>query len=879
MPGDIWYGDLVLIQRELENAPHLLAAALRLMPSEVLPWQEGRRRAPDPDPVVLDPPQPSSFRVAPSTEPSRGRFWRLIEREAIEGRPEASRRPGDPPRPPTPQRVLQPAPPEPLLTPWSRMTRLLEHLLRNHRPADLDLDRFVGEYARLRMPRRPPRRQRLGWAPRVWVLLDQSPNVWMFLGHDQGVVRKRLCRTRGSRGLRVIPFRYPPSPEDLKWCLDRLDSGTIIIHLGALGHYAPGRARDAWLRFGMGLRERGYDLAAILAVPRNRWVPDLSRLWNAEPWEADLDPLSNPSDEGPDRAANELLRLLSPAVRVEPGLLREVRLLLQDADVGTEADAWAHPAIKGTCGAAGTLDERWAGSERRRLKDHPDPGLVARAAEVRRRWRGHLPPSIGGEEDQSMAAAGAPGVTAEQASAARQVFIDMAHELEAGGLSGEDLDILLGYLRRAIERVDDAFWGLQGDDSDLREATRILLAATLDRFPDAQMPEGFGPADLLPPSPIPDPRFVDLWQVGDRLIAWAYQDIPKRGAAPVGTRLGRIDLVRPLLRIGDRRGPGWPYHFDDRGQNTGYAIPSVTSLSIVSDCERLTFEQAVRPAWARCLGWDRYGLWAEMDVPDVRYVMRWIPPGRFLQGSPSEESGRFEKENQREVTLTRGFWLGDAPVTQGFWTAVMGENPSRFRTDDRPVENVSAEDCESFLKKLRTGLFRGRGFSGAFPTEAQWEYACRAGATTATYAGDLVIEGARNASVLDPIAWYGGNAGVDFKLEEGHDISAWSERQYPDPRIGGTHPVRGKLPNAWGLYDMLGNVWEWCRDGVDRWSVPYPSGAVNDPVARGGPARVIRGGSWGARARFVRAASRDAIAPGDRGVDVGFRLSEDHGPS
>jgi formylglycine-generating enzyme required for sulfatase activity len=176
---------------------------------------------------------------------------------------------------------------------------------------------------------------------------------------------------------------------------------------------------------------------------------------------------------------------------------------------------------------------------------------------------------------------------------------------------------------------------------------------------------------------------------------------------------------------------------------------------------------------------------------------------------------------------------------------------------------------EDFMTRLN-GLVSGLNL--VLPSEAEWEYACRAGTPTATYAGEMRTLGKNNAPVLDTISWYGGNSGVGFELDTGMGSSGWPEEQYPHERAG-TRPVAQKRPNAWGLYDMLGNVWELC---ADHWHESY-EGAPSDGSAwiapQGAAARVVRGGSWYDFARVVRAAFRFRSVPADSLDYLGFRCA------
>lgn len=249
--------------------------------------------------------------------------------------------------------------------------------------------------------------------------------------------------------------------------------------------------------------------------------------------------------------------------------------------------------------------------------------------------------------------------------------------------------------------------------------------------------------------------------------------------------------------------------------------------------------------WAVAWGEDAYGLWQACAIAGVRQVLRWCPPGRFLMGSPPGEPERFESETQHEVTLTHGLWLGETAVSQALWRAVMGDNPSRFQGGDLPVERVSWDDCQAFLGRANGG--RDDGLVLRLPTEAEWEYACRAGTRTAFSFGEALDQGRAN---------YDGN----------HPYNQGPQGEYRERTL----PVRSLAPNPWGLYQMHGNVWEWCAD----WFGAYAGGPVSDPAgAVDGEYRVLRGGSWRHGGRSLRSACRGHYLPGARGGYYGLRLA------
>ncbi len=250
---------------------------------------------------------------------------------------------------------------------------------------------------------------------------------------------------------------------------------------------------------------------------------------------------------------------------------------------------------------------------------------------------------------------------------------------------------------------------------------------------------------------------------------------------------------------------------------------------------------SLKPDWASVAGRDRYGLYADTEVAGVTQRFRWIEPTTFLMGSPENEEGRYNNEIQHEVTLTQGYWLADTACTQALWQAIMGENPSQFKDENNPVENVSWKDIvEDFLPRFNRQYPE---LKLRLPTEAEWENACRADTTIAFHFGE------KN----------------DLSLEKVNYSGQW-DNYNSDGKI---QTVKSYPPNPWGLYEMHGNVWEWCQDGFDS----YPAESIVDPQGAGsGVDRVLRGSSWISFGRLCRSAYRGHGDPAAR-FDYGFRLA------
>jgi formylglycine-generating enzyme required for sulfatase activity len=598
-----------------------------------------------------------------------------------------------------------------------------------------------------------------------------------------------------------------------------------------------------------------------------------------------------------------LLRLLALAIRVEPELLRAVRYLLPEADVGSEAAAWNHPQVHAT--PLAFYYEHDAIEDYRRAFRHEAPHLHQQVAALITAHHVHLSPAIRHEE-QRLLAETIPGVDAAEAQEFLEAIVKTLHAPENAWSAA-----VRAWVHRMARRQHRSMW----QDEALAASWASLHLEELRAGTPLDTPAGFELARVLW---LLDrgatPQHYTLRQRGESLqfdtearpLPTSALEAPGSPLTPISSSMHTVQVQRteadgvssqtsaisiddaiPLvpdtcMRLrtdqqevtidsitrpewaeaigrnaqglfvswagGQRRAywipPGYypvrnqaDEHFDDLEIVRGYWCDAAQALVQLHEGFR-------QPSWADDYGRDAYGLYAGCRIQGVYQRMRWISPGEFVMGSPQDEAERLDEETQHRVIVSRGFWLADTTCTQALWQAVMGENPSGFQGAERPVEQVSWDDVQGFIARLNTLVPEG-GFR--LPTEAEWEYACRAGTTTPFWFGAQITPEQVNYDGNYPYA--SGERGL-YRRE--------------------TVEVKALPCNGWGLYQMHGNVWEWCQD----WLGAYPGGAVIDPV---GPAegedRVLRGGSWIVDGRHARSAQRDANLPGVRIDDVGFRLA------
>lgn len=792
----------------------------------------------------------------------------------------------------------------PLMEPRALMARLRRHLVRGVETDRLDVLAAVRWIADGRpLHRLPPTRQaRLPGA--VQVVIEASSTLGP-LSHDFIPVLDRLGRWLGPRRRLLRADGSPHWIRDVRGRPAEIRSdGSPVVVLGDAGLLA--RAGEAaverWVQRGQALMQAGQRPLLLLPASVQRVAPEVARVFDVVAMEDDTAaaPVAM-TVEALEDPVRGLRAAIFGSTYVRPGLLRRLRQVVRPwypwLDAATEAQLWNDAAVVSNINACALSPEQrpqaeadfaaWPLALREAVIEVHLAELASMSPLVRAEYvlwvSRHVPAGTRLRPVLDEAVRAAERLMA-QAGARLQAGDDrMARELEAHLLDfGERSEPLLAQGSEAVQRAWVMAWrrgAHPGDEAHLPAGLRlerlggllrpVLGTQTLELVVQ-QCGQGVevrvdsAEAGGVTGAVLHRTEGVPLWQVGGAEVRRVGERVVRPGRAGVEVRLGadrvRVEsFVRPewaesvwfdqgewhaALPGGKRLvwTPATWFQLDADRLNTG-PLPKACWWDVR---DRASTQAEVDLAWASATGTDESGSWAEFTVHGKRgpvtQRMRWIPPGEFLMGSPKGEKGHSDDEHQHPVLLTQGYWIADTACTQELWEAVMEENPSRFKDGQQnPVEQVSWNDItQKFLPRLNKLV---PGLNLTLPTEAQWEYACRAGTQTRYSFGDEIDQERVN---------FGGNRGK-------------------------TVPVKALPENQWGLYQMHGNVWEWCAD----WLAEYPDGAVIDPVVhqpkKEPRQRVHRGGSWIGNGGDCRSANRSASEPSVRvdvfGYRLGFRLA------
>ena len=684
---------------------------------------------------------------------------------------------------------------------WPRLLGFYRtHLITEHLSQHLDEPRFVRRLAEARFVSQLPRKRYRRWPPQLVMLIDRSEALYP-LWQDYGRMRRRLQDLFGAR-LKVIYVvaEGEPSRRDFQALL--ADAGLtpeeaanarwlILSDAGAAELYS--KRKGFWRALLRWVHELGLKQLplALINAPSSRWWHGLGELARAAFWDQDQ-PLRISSGSGRDQSQavpeiDRLLAMLSMTPEARPQMLRQLRRLLptETQDVSWEIAAWNHP-------------DTW----------HCVPDCTVKA-DQRSRYQGKFLRYLESAVQPQDWPYKALETVLKQLTGKPAFIRDQAKSWERAARHQDDP--ATDYLVETIKLLRDL---PPGDERDIR--VRWVLATVVST--DEQM-----------------------ITANDKLRALRYMADRERRlrgetTAPLDPRFDFIFKEQPEreYRLW-QKGVGWGIVPSDADlPSSGSPLGTLRSRNEVFDLESVEdfWASGVSPAWASNWGEDEYGHWAEFHIEDktgnpVTQRLRWIEPGTFQMGSPETEAERNRDEIQHEVTLTQGYWLADTACTQSLWAVVMGQNPSHFKDADRPVEEVSWEDTEVFIEKLNDHI---DGLKLRLPTEAEWEYACRAGTQTPFWFGDNIT--------TDQVNYYGE-----------YPYAGGEKGEYRQQTV----EVKALPCNSWGLYQMHGNVWEWCID----WYGEYPEGIVTDPIGpKTGGRRVLRGGGWFSYGRGVRSAQR-----------------------
>lgn len=920
--GAIGWGDLLRMRHALPEVQWLDAVgALGFAP--VVESAKPARRAPGLRPPETPPEPPPDTPPPPRPEPQdmsdRMPYWRLAsdlpDPDVTDTVPIWLIEAGQPgaevfERDVSPQGSLPPDVP-PLVSPARLAACLRQRVAASRRSGVPDVQRVVKRLAQGRPLTDWPQRLQDRWPARVCLVLDVRRALWP-LQEDLRRMAAQMETLLGERLQVLLGHGGPGVVCDLDGePIDLPTDGRAVVVLGEIGMGQPGSVlHRRWCAWGQRQSRAGRRALLLVPVGRERVTREAAASFDVVPLD-DRGPLRwvrpvGTPDAGVAAADLKVLRAaLFGNPCVSPGLLRELRCLLAAEglvlDVGSERALWQDAAISATAHACTIVQEQREAVEAG-FRALP-PGLQAAVAGLHWRHLQSASPLIRAEY-----ARGVRPLLAWQDSPAALALVEgeaaaevLTRQACAAMWQGDKAlaSNLAAYLSRlgarSLSQIQGGSPALQAawvmahrdglregrlavpDGVDARAAGWVFGgAAALPRLaltcgmeaPGRPMLRVERDQDLAPTVArlAVTPGALD-WQVdGQRLR------VGEAVALSSGQRVQEVRCGGRVLQVEQFERPEWAESIEfDQGQwrarlpdgrplawvpkqrvfmlggagATGFTAPH-GAWHDIRDRENRMFEGGslmfTPPPWAARYGADQFGVWAEFEVRGVAQRMRWIFPGEFLMGSPESEKERSTNgvftETQHPVLLTQGYWLADTACTQELWEAVIDENPSRFTDEPQnPVEQVSWNDItQKFLPRLNNLV---PGLNLTLPTEAQWEYACRAGTRTRYSFGEEI----------NPEQ-------VNFHY-----------------KFGRTLPVKALPENPWGMYQMHGNVLEWCQDEL----AAHHKGTSIDPFIhddkKESRRRVLRGGRWHDKGNFCRSARRLARAPGDRSGYFGFRLA------
>lgn len=856
----------------LPPLPQAQAAGFVFCPVDV-PVPEPAQATRTSEAVYTMPAQEPALWASTPQQPLRAPLLGIVSVQVLDT-PEASARPQLPPLRAQDFLPTGPAVPFQPLLPHAKLARRLRTLAQPKESRRIDLAQAVQQAARARWPQSWPREHRPYAPQHVLVLVDRSLHLRPYWD-DQDQWLQHLGRWIGLRNITTLTVQGDPWQATACWSQGQAQpapatlyappANTLVLLMsdlavlkGATNHgwaqegaaaatplalAAQDHARASWQRAHSLLQSRGAQVVAWLLA----------------------------SHPGMPTALADLLTLLACARRIEPALVRAMRCLVPQLanQPGLEAQLWACHHLFDVGYEVCVWRSKQVGYWRQQfekldaalqqaaletmLQVHAACGRVIVMQELLA-WACHVKQATASPYEQKVIEAqqwmqrltSVSGDVA-QSNPGLIAFAQQTHAFQQG-----DSELL--------RRYHDAFgplWALACVGAQ-QQAQSLPDPGAL---PVERLGQWFSPTQVADAS-VP----LLLQQQGAQLVLQ-----PGLTAAPASPMGMALDSALLTVQLGGQ--PARQYASTEGGLVLAESVPQ-QSLHLYTGTLALKVGPIRSPFLQAEHGRDQYGLYAKIAPvfagEVVLICMRYIEPGQFLMGSPEDEDHRDDIEGpQHLVTITQGFWLAETACTQQLWQAVMGENPSHFTVENKggpqhPVESVSWDDSQQFLARLQ-GVLReqalfSQGFEFCLPVEAEWEYACRAGSSSAYHFGDVIHTDLVN---------YNGKR-------------YWNDEKSEGVCRESTFPVAALLRNDWGLCQMHGNVWEWCADRMREYqAMAVVDPGVGDELERptdtgaevGRSDLVVRGGSWSGSAQRARSACRGRFTQDGRDGFLGLRFA------